>query len=181
MKKKYIVLVLILNSLFLLAQNIQRNSIGMSGATKEVTVNNTIYYVSQSIGQNSPIGSLINQNKTIRQGFQQSPISKSLLVGEEGILKASLFPNPTERTVNIVIHEKLQSNLEIQLFDNYGKLIKSKSLEYRKPTSIDFSNLSSPICSNSIFKFPLFILDKISYISFGAFVKRFVIPLLNSK
>ena len=145
MKKKYISLLFILNTLLLFAQNIQRNSLGMSAITKEITVNNTVYYISQSIGQNSPVGTLNNQNKTIRQGFQQPPISKGLLQGEKETLKASLFPNPTERIVNIVIHEKLESELEIQLFDNYGKLIKSKKLEYKKPTSIDFSNLSEGV------------------------------------
>lgn len=140
--KQLLTILFLTNSLFVFAQNVQRSSLGMSGASNELVSNNTAYYISQSVGQNSLIGTFANQETTIRQGFQQPFIASKIIVSE---LDANIFPNPTEGSINIVLSDSRESTLFLLLYDSFGRLLSNKSIDYKTSYKMDMYSLSSGV------------------------------------
>lgn len=134
--KQLFTFIFLTNSLFLSAQNIQKSSLGMSGTSKEFVSNNTDYYISQSIGQKSLIGTYTN----LRQGFQQPYINAKIVASE---LQVTIYPNPTDQMINISLGDTEKSVLFLTLYDTYGKLIINKKIDYSSSTQLDISSLSS--------------------------------------
>lgn len=136
MKQLFFILLFFLNSLFIFSQNIQRSSLGMSGASNEFVSNNTDYYISQSIGQKSVIGSYNH----LRQGFQQPSIKSKIITSE---LQVSIFPNPTDQIINIVLVDTEKSILFLTLYDTYGRQIFNRRVDYLSSYQLDVSAISS--------------------------------------
>ena len=53
------------------SQSIIKSTVGAGGSSQTITSHNKTYFISQSIGQTSVIGTFTNNGYTIRQGFQQ--------------------------------------------------------------------------------------------------------------
>ncbi|WP_158499568.1 T9SS type A sorting domain-containing protein [Lutibacter profundi] len=142
MKHLYFLLIFLIN-ITIHAQKIQRSTFSSSGNSIQVTVLNKEYYVSQSIGQKSIIGSLKNSNYTIRQGFQQY----LLIAGKpnQTVLKfsASVYPNPVDKSIKIVLNEELTTNLVITIYDILGRLQYQNAKKHPSKFDLDLSFLST--------------------------------------
>lgn len=146
---KYLLPILFLtSSLLIQAQNIKRSSFGLSGASEIVAHNNTTYFISQSIGQNSLIGTFSSQGATIRQGFQQPNVNSKINVTK---LNAKVFPNPTNQYLNIELNNIKESLVFISLYDSYGRCLLKENLNSLKANTLDLSSYSSGIYFLNIF------------------------------
>ncbi|WP_457610406.1 T9SS type A sorting domain-containing protein [Lutibacter sp.] len=142
MKQFYFLLIFLLN-ITIYAQKIQRSTFSSSGNSIQVTVLNKEYYVSQSIGQKSVIGSFKNSNYTVRQGFQQYP----LIAGKSNQItlkfSALVYPNPVDKKIKIVLNEELTTNLTITIYDILGRLQYRNAKKYPSKFDLDLSFLST--------------------------------------
>ena len=108
-------------------QYIIRSTLGSSGFSKTITSNKGNYYVSQSIGQSSVIGTFTKNDYTIRQGFQQPPISAQIVEPIEKIkLKAKLFPNPFLQSIHVEFEEIIDDELSVTIYNLSGPILLSK-------------------------------------------------------
>jgi len=145
MKHLTILIIFCLVSHLLSAQNVQRSSLGISGNSIEVTVGQSVYYVSQSIGQNSIIGTFNNNETTIRQGFQQPPIKVKIIANLNNSLNVVVFPNPVNTYVTVSFNEQLKAPINITIYDVSGKIILNKSQKPTKSFNVDMSLFSSGV------------------------------------
>jgi len=107
--------------------SITRSTIGSSGSSRSFSLNNTTYYVSQSIGQSSVIGTYSAQRYILMQGYQQ-PLHTASSTGlvTEHKLRATVFPNPFSYFVNIQFHDQISSEISVMLVDISGRTMLSK-------------------------------------------------------
>jgi hypothetical protein len=118
---KYLILFLGLTAF---SQEISRNTISVVG---NATTTPNGYYVTQSVGQLSAIGSFIFNDKNIIQGYQQPTGYKSI----DGSIEKEfiqLYPVPVIDKLNISFTKTLQGACKIELFDRLGRLVLSKDL-----------------------------------------------------
>ncbi|MDC7995102.1 T9SS type A sorting domain-containing protein [Altibacter sp. HG106] len=120
-------------------QQLQRSSIGMSG--QSTTVNRK--YVSESVGQQSVLGTFATNNHVARQGFQQPLLKITPLPQEYDALNAVLFPNPAVSIVHIQFYEELDNPVEFSLYDNSGRLVRTAVLEPSVQVQIDVTGIAS--------------------------------------
>lgn len=132
MKILFLNIVFFVSSSILFGQNLQRATLSSSGDSNTIVVNQKTYYLSQSIAQQSVIGSLQANNNVIRQGFQQPPLSVKVIVSENATLDALIYPNPAEDFITVAFSNKIENPIQIELFDISGKQILSKK---ENPTS----------------------------------------------
>ena len=100
-----------------------RSTTGMAGSSFTVQSEGKSYFVSQSIGQESVTGTYTQNNRTVRQGFQQ-PLYGIVATGEiSGVLDAVIYPNPTENSLKIDIRDQLSSDVQVYLIDLSGRLV----------------------------------------------------------
>jgi hypothetical protein len=125
------------------SQNLQRSSLGSSGNSSEIIVNNKTYYISESVGQNSVIGTFNTANYTIRQGFQQPEFRLKIIPSANNSLNALVFPNPVNTQVNISLSEKLDASIEVIVYDFLGKKIIQKTQSSVQTFTVDMSFLAS--------------------------------------
>jgi len=128
------------------AQNLQKSTLGNSGFSIQITNSENTYYISQSVGQYSVIGTLINGKHAIRQGFQQPPISVEVILDSNSDLNASVFPNPVDTFITVQFSEELKLPINIVIYDIVGKVILNTS---KKPT--DSFNLDMALYSSGIY------------------------------
>jgi len=114
------------------AQNIQRATLGNSGSSTKITNSENTYYISQSVGQYGVTGTLINGGNTIRQGFQQPPISVEVISNSNSDLNALVFPNPVDTFITVQFLEELKLPINIVMFDVAGRVVINTS---KKPTN----------------------------------------------
>ncbi len=126
-------------SLSLSAQQIQRSTLGNGGSSTEISNSDHNYYVSQSVGQSSVTGTLINGKSVIRQGFQQPPIKVEIISEDTSDIQATIFPNPVEANITIQFNEELKKPINVVIYDVLGKQIVNTS---EKPTRFFHLNLS---------------------------------------
>jgi hypothetical protein len=142
---KIVIILCFLTSSLVFSQNVQRSSLGSSGDTKEVVIKNKHYYISQSVGQSSVIGTFTNGSKTIRQGFQQPLIKVEYISSLDNHLNASVYPNPVSTYVTILFNETLKTSTDILIYDTTGKLVYNKSQEPTDSFKVDMSYLASGV------------------------------------
>jgi len=143
MKLKLCIFLLCLTGLQLSAQNLQRATLGNSGASTEINNSDEIYYVSQSVGQSSVTGTFNNESHTIRQGFQQPPIRVVINIEADYDLNAIVYPNPVDSFITIQFNEQLTHSINIVVYDISGKLVLNKSLRPETSVNLDLSFLAS--------------------------------------
>lgn len=126
---------------------ISRSTLGLSGSSKVITTPNGTYYVSQSIGQSSVIGTKINKNYTILQGYQLSSITVNMNPNVENDLKATIYPNPFEESINIAFDKLIKEEISIQIFDMTGREVFSKRFPPNQILNVRLHNISIGIYS----------------------------------
>ena len=105
-------------------QSIARSTLGSGGSSQTVIVNTKSYFLSQSIGQASVIGTSTVNGYTLRQGFQQPP--HSFIVGqlqEESDLKATIYPNPFQQSLNISFKDEIEKDVSVIMHDISGRIL----------------------------------------------------------
>lgn len=149
--KNIILLICLLFSYALYSQRdnkqaeIKSSSVGMAGGSQIVSDNNTTYYISQSIGQSSVIGTKLNRDHWILQGYQQQNISVSMISSVANDLKASVFPNPFDDSINISFNAKMEEIIFIELIDMNGRLLLSEEHPAAQAVNIPVNAISSGI------------------------------------
>ena len=112
----------------------QQNTVS-SGGDASGTGGSASYTVGQIDFQNSS-----GTNGSINEGVQQPYEFYTIGIQENEIFEVLLFPNPTSDFVIISI-EDLTENLNYQMFDTKGKLVRESIIDSKK-TSVDFKNLA---------------------------------------
>lgn len=102
------------------AQTIKRQTFASLGISK--TLNSGVF-VSQSVGQSSVIGLMLNPNIMVQQGYQQSRISAPTNVVANQTIKVTTFPNPFINEINLKFSKSISESLTIMVADLYGKLL----------------------------------------------------------
>ena len=125
--------------------SIIRSTLAMGGSSKTLTSNNTTYYVSQSIGQASVIGTYTKKKRTVVQGFQQPILTAKVLGPSENMLSATIYPNPFSYSVNILFHDQVTGNISIVLLDVSGKIVLTKQVAASKQINLLLSDISNGI------------------------------------
>jgi hypothetical protein len=126
------------------SQSIVRSTVGAGGSSQTVTFNNKSYFVSQSIGQASVIGTSNKNGYTIRQGFQQPPHSlKISSLNEEGNLKAKIFPNPFQQSVYISFKDLIENDVSVIMHDISGRLILKETFAASQLITLPLANIAN--------------------------------------
>ncbi len=125
------------------AQYQQRSTLGMSGSTSIVTVGEANYYISASVGQQSVIGTISNEEYTIRQGFQQPPIRVMALPENGNALEATVYPNPVGSFVTVSFGMLITSDILTSLYDIQGRDITTTNIGPTQSFQLDMSQLAS--------------------------------------
>lgn len=141
--KQLLCFLCVLFSVSLSAQEIQRATLGMSGSSSSIKQGNTTLYVSETIGQQSAIGTFSNGTLTIRQGFQQPPVLIIKVPQGANPLNAVVFPNPVVTSVTVGFNEEVTGTILTKLFDIQGKLVISQQFDNTQNFQIDMSHLST--------------------------------------
>ncbi len=93
--------------------------------------------VSYSVGQVFYL--LINDTdaNSVTAGVQQAfEISEVSALTDNILMTVSVYPNPSRHLLNVNFGDEQTRNLQLQLFDSYGKLLRQKQ-EVSKITTID--------------------------------------------
>jgi hypothetical protein len=138
MLKKLIIVALFATSVTSYAQSVRnddgnskfliRSTLGSSGISKTISTSEGTFLINQSIGQASVIGTYSKNNYTIRQGFQQPVISAKMVeLPEKNMLKANIYPNPFQQSINILFDEIIASKLSVSIYNLSGVIILNKT------------------------------------------------------
>ena len=120
-----------------------RSTVGINGLSKTLNTNKETFFIQQSIGQASVIGTYSKNDYTIRQGFLQ-PINtiKILPVNtEEENLNLVLYPNPFHQSLNISINEYITNDLFIVIYNISGSIVFSKKYAASQQINIPLNYL----------------------------------------
>lgn len=126
-----------------LAQLEQRSAITVAGSTSEVVQDSKRYYISESVGQQSVVGTVYNEALIARQGFQQPPFS--IQISEEIISNwnITVFPNPVTDAISVQISEENNEAMIAVIFDVQGREIQRRTFNTTASFQLDVSSLSS--------------------------------------
>lgn len=125
------------------AQYEQRSTMGMSGSSSSITIGDSSYYISASVGQRSVIGTIGNQMYTMRQGFQQPPIRVMALPESNSNIKAVVYPNPVDNFVTVVFGSPVEIDIVNALYDIQGRVIITTIIAPTQSFQVDMSHLAS--------------------------------------
>jgi hypothetical protein len=107
-------------SLDVYAQSVMRSNLGSGGSSQIIISGRSAYFVSQSIGQASVIGT----SSMIRQGFQHPP---ALFVIQESVTQneylASIYPNPFSQSISVAFAREVTNDITISIHDLSGKVV----------------------------------------------------------
>ncbi len=125
------------------SQNITvlRSTLGSSGSGVMIEGSSKNYYVQQSMGQLSPIGSCSLKQISLNQGFIQ-PIG-SALINEPKTLAVSFYPNPVITDISIFIQEKIEDDIYVTVTDVAGKEIFNQTFTDMQTITVNLANVKS--------------------------------------
>ena len=123
------------------AQELKRQMLSVAGTSQFVTNTAGNYFIQQSIGQHSVIGTYTVENRMLRQGYIQ-PLPAIVLGGDPNDLEIAVFPNPFTAGVVIHLEQGLENEIKVALFDISGRLIKSDSYDATNQLTLPLSGLS---------------------------------------
>lgn len=133
---------------FTIAQNtssayLVRSTTGVSGSSENITSNNKLFVVQQSIGQASVIGTFENSGYIFRQGFIQPDVLAKIIDNNISLdLEANFYPNPFIESVTLAFTEKIEGKVEVRIFDLLGRLVFSKSFMADQNVNVQLNYLS---------------------------------------
>ena len=126
---------------------IARSTLGSSCVNNRIPSNFNQKKVLQSIGQSSVIGTFKNNSKTFCQGYIQPLFFLNLEnVSNDLELEATLFPNPFISYFTIQFEEIINTEINLEIYDLFGRRIFSKI--YEKNQNITISNWYNSISSS---------------------------------
>ena len=128
---KQFILFLCIASFSAYGQTISRQTIASQGAS---TVLSNGIFISQSVGQQSVIGSY-NGGVSLNQGFQQSQWSRLMSSNTPKLISTLIYPNPFFSTIHFQFSQPILQPIAVTIFDVTGKLA------YRTTKSISNSIL----------------------------------------
>ena len=102
------------------SQQLQRHTFSAQG---KVTITAKGVKVSQSIAQQSVIGTTAKGKTIVAQGFQRSAISS---ITKNTVIKSivtTVYPNPVGDVVNFKFSEVVNGSIRISIFDIQGRLV----------------------------------------------------------
>ncbi len=120
---KHSLLLLLLFKFCCYGQNLHHQMLSIQGTS--VTLPNGMY-VSQTIGQQSPIGTYSKDGTVYSQGFQQSMWGKYISSNSSSStnqITTVTYPNPFVSMVNFQFSEPIAGLISIRVFDISGRLI----------------------------------------------------------
>ncbi len=109
------------------AQQLHHQMLSAQGTSK--TLPNGMY-VSQSIGQQSVIGTQTVEGYSYGQGFQQSNWSKYINTTANTSVTTVTYPNPFISSVNFQFSQVIKDDIFVSIFDIRGRLVYT---EEKKP------------------------------------------------
>jgi len=119
-----------------------RSTLSSSGKSKEIKVDNKTYFIQQSIGQESVIGTYANGDKLIIQGFIQGDFyensTNSIKMTE---LKANFYPNPVKQSITAHFDDIISHALYVSIYDQAGKRVIYKKYPVSQQLSINTQGL----------------------------------------
>lgn len=123
-----------------------RSTMGSTGSSKTISTNDGTYYVSQSIGQSSVIGTFSNKGYSIVQGYQQPLFSVRIIGFASGNnLKADIFPNPASHSLNILFKNEITSEIFIVLLDANGRAVLKENFQAANQVKLSLNHISTGI------------------------------------
>jgi len=125
------------------AQYEQRSSLGMSGSSSSISIGDSTYYISSSVGQQSVIGTIGNDLYTMRQGFQQPPIRVMELTDNDSPIEAVIYPNPVDDFVTVVFGSSVETDIISILYNIQGRVISTNIIAPTQTFQVDMSQLAS--------------------------------------
>lgn len=145
-----LLLILLFYSVVIHSQNNSKKSFALhhqalSIQASSITLNSGIY-ISQTIGQQSVIGTHVLKNKTVLQGFQQSLYKLSIIREVETIeiIKVTTYPNPFDELLYFNFSRDIREPIEVSVFDMLGRQVYYSTLHnISKTLHINLSNISS--------------------------------------
>ncbi|MEY4432415.1 MAG: hypothetical protein RLZZ44_545 [Bacteroidota bacterium] len=114
---KIVVLVLLTNWMF--GQQLHHHMLSAQG--KVATTAKGIK-VSQSIAQQSSIGTTSKAKIIVSRGFQQSKISNLQPLAND-VISTLVYPNPVEDFVNFKFSAAVEGKIAVSIFDIHGRLL----------------------------------------------------------
>lgn len=115
------ILVLFIVTFSMNAQDmLHHQMLSAQGTSKELS--NGIY-VSQTIGQQSVIGSYTKDGKTYGQGYQQYIWNKYIQSTANNAITTVVYPNPFVSSINFQFSQPIKERIKMELFDVRGRLI----------------------------------------------------------
>lgn len=125
----------------ILAQELKRQMLSAAGGSQLVTTMAGDYFIQQSIGQQTVIGSYTVENNQLRQGFIQS-LPAIVLGGDPNGLEVVVYPNPFTNGVVVNLEQGLEDAIEVEVFDFSGRLVQNTSFEANSQLTIPLYGLS---------------------------------------
>lgn len=102
------------------SQKLHHQMLSAHGTSKELSNG---MYVSQTVGQQSVIGTYTIDGKTYGQGFQQSLWGKYIQSTVNNPITTVVYPNPFVSTTNFQFSRPIEGPISVNLFDVRGRLI----------------------------------------------------------
>lgn len=109
-------------------KHLVRSTVGVSGSSTDIKIQNTNYVVQQSIGQSSVIGTFAIGDLNVRQGFIQPNVFAKII--DEKIpmnLDVVIYPNPFLESLSLFFNEAVADKVTVEIYDMLGRLIFSNS------------------------------------------------------
>jgi len=123
------------------AQQLKRQMLSAAGSSQLVTNAAGSYFIQQSVGQHSVIGTYTVDNQMLRQGYIQ-PLPAIVLGGNPNDLEIVVFPNPFTEGVVVNLEQGLENDIKVELFDASGRLIKSDTYDATNQLTLPLTGLS---------------------------------------
>lgn len=123
------------------AQVLKRQMLASAGSSQSVTSTDGDYFIQQSIGQHSAIGTFTVDNNTLRQGYIQ-PLPAIVLGGDPNDLEIVVFPNPFTDGIIVNLEQGLENAITTELFDISGRLVQASEFDANTQLTIPLIGLS---------------------------------------
>lgn len=122
------------------------SNVGVAGSSNKVVTSSGNYFVSQSVGQSSTIGTHSKKGFVLSQGYQQSfNTIKVSGVSESNSLKAVIHPNPFGASISMSFSTVPEKEVLVYVFDVSGKRVYSKRFSPSNTLELDLKYLSSGV------------------------------------
>lgn len=122
-------------------QLLKRQTLSSAGSSERIESPSGNYFIQQSIGQASVIGSFRVENRALRQGFIQA-LPAIVLGGDPNQLEVTVYPNPFTNGVVVSLEQGLEGPIATEVFDSSGRLVQTSSYEATSQVTIPMTGLA---------------------------------------